>query len=94
MNVITIEEAQDLSIIKVDELIVSLQTFEMVINGRYAKKKKSITFVSNIEEDEDQGEESLLDVIALVGRNFNKALRRLDRKWRTNFQDKVSYISP
>lgn len=94
MKVITIEEAKDLSNIKVDELIDSLQTFEMAINDRSEKKNKSIDFVSNTGEDEDQGEEILLDDIVHVERKFNKALRRLDRKWRRNFQDKVSYISP
>lgn len=51
----------------------------MAINDRTIKKIKSIAFVSNTKEDEDQGE-SLSDVITLVGRNFNKALRRLDKK--------------
>ena len=38
--------------------------------------------------------ESLSKDIVLVSRKFNKALRRLDRKWRTNVQDKVSDIGP
>lgn len=82
MKVTTIEKAQDLSSIKVDEVISSLQIFEMALNDMYEKKNKSINFVSNTEENEDQGEESLSGAIALVGRKFNKALRRLDRKWR------------
>lgn len=53
MKVKTIEEARDLSNIKVDELIGFLQTFEMTTNDRIEKKNKSIAFVSNIEEDED-----------------------------------------
>lgn len=80
MKVTAIEEAQDLSIIKFDELIGSLETFDMAINDRSEKKNKSISFVSNIEEDENQGEESLSDVITFVRRKFNKALRWLDRK--------------
>lgn len=47
------EEAQDLSKIKFDELISSLQIFKMAINDKFEKKNKSITFVSNIEENED-----------------------------------------
>lgn len=34
MKVTSIEEAQDLSTLKVDELMGSLQTFEVSINGR------------------------------------------------------------
>lgn len=79
--------------IKMDELIGSLQVFEMAINGRIEKKTKSIVFVSNTKEDDDQcekdTEESLSDAIALVGRNFNKAFKRLDIRWRTNVKDKI-----
>lgn len=82
MKVLAIEEAQDLSNTKVDELIGYLKTFEMEINDRTEKKKKKeCAFVSNTEEDEDQGE-SLSDSIALVGIKFNKALRRMEKKWR------------
>lgn len=38
MKVIVIEEARDLSSIKVDELISSLRTFEMFINERSENK--------------------------------------------------------
>lgn len=93
MKVITIEEAQDLSNIKVDESIGSLQTFEMTLSDRFEKKNKRIDFMSNTEEDKYQGEESLSGVIALVGRKVNKVLRRLDINWRTNVQKKVSNIS-
>lgn len=54
----------------------SLQTFNMAINDRTKNKNNSIAFVSNTEEDWDQGEK-LSDVIALVGKKFNKALKRL-----------------
>ena len=49
MKVTTIEEVEDLVNIKVDELIGSLQTFEMTLNDRSEKKNKIITFMSNIE---------------------------------------------
>ncbi|XP_057418346.1 uncharacterized protein LOC130712533 [Lotus japonicus] len=48
MKVTAIDEAQDISSVKVDELIGSLQTFEMSINDRSEKKNRSITFVSNM----------------------------------------------
>lgn len=41
---------------KVDELIGSLKTFEIIISDKSEKKNKSIALVSNIIEDEDQGE--------------------------------------
>lgn len=50
MKVTAIEEPQDLSIIKVDELIGSLQNFEMSINERSEKKNNEIVFVSNTEK--------------------------------------------
>jgi hypothetical protein len=56
MKVTTIEEAQDLSTIKVDELIGSLQIFEMTINNIPEKKNNSIIFASNTEEDKIQSE--------------------------------------
>ncbi|MCI34724.1 gag-pol polyprotein [Trifolium medium] len=40
MKVTAIEEAQDLSTIKVDELIGSLQTFEMTFNDRPEEEQK------------------------------------------------------
>lgn len=44
MKVSAIKEAQDLRNIKVDELISSLQTFEMFINERSEKKNKGVAF--------------------------------------------------
>lgn len=70
MKITSVEKAQNLSTLKVDELIGSLQTFEIDISYNSEKKNKSIAFVSNIKEDEDQNE-SLLDVITLIGRKFN-----------------------
>lgn len=94
MKVTTIEEAQDLIIIKVDKLIGFLQTFEMTFNDISEKKNKRITFASNTEENGNQGEEILSEAISLVERKFNKSLRRLDRNSRTNVPNKVSNISP
>lgn len=94
MKVITIEKVQDLGRIKVDELISSLQTFEMTLNDISEKKKKGIAFMSNTEEYEDQSKESFSEAIALVGRKFNNSLNKLDRKWMTNVSDKVPDINP
>lgn len=59
MKVVIIEEAQDLSSIKVDELIGSFQTFEMSINDISEKKNKGITRVSNSEGNHSDKEESI-----------------------------------
>ncbi|XP_057452470.1 uncharacterized protein LOC130744299 [Lotus japonicus] len=91
MKVTAIEEAQDISSIKVDELIGSLQTFEMSINERSDKKNKSIAFVSNTEDD-DQSEkdvdENIAEAIALLGKKFNKVMRKFDRRSKSNTSDK------
>jgi hypothetical protein len=55
-KVTAIEEAQDISSMKVDELIGSLQTFEISICDRTEKKGKSIAFVSNADDDQSQGD--------------------------------------
>jgi len=54
MKVTTIKEAQDISNAKVDDLIGSLQNFEITINNKTDKKGKGIAFVSNVETDETQ----------------------------------------
>ncbi|MCH94417.1 gag-protease polyprotein, partial [Trifolium medium] len=56
MKVTTIEETQDLATIQVDELIGSLQTYELGINQRKEKKNKSLAFSSNTGEEEGLGD--------------------------------------
>jgi hypothetical protein len=84
----TIEEAQDLITIKVDELIGSLQTLEMTIYDRLEKKNKSITFVS----EEELSKNNLSEAITLIGRKFNRSLNKFQAKWKTNVPDKMSNI--
>lgn len=55
MKVTAIEEAQDISSLKVDELIGSLQKFEIIVNIKTVKKGKGITFASSVDSDETQG---------------------------------------
>ncbi|MCI18307.1 gag-pol polyprotein, partial [Trifolium medium] len=68
MKVTTIEEAQDISNMKVDELVGSLQ--ELAISDRSEKKNKSIAFVSNADDEEMQcdmeTDESISDAIVLL----------------------------
>ncbi|WJX55219.1 hypothetical protein P8452_41015 [Trifolium repens] len=90
MKVTAIEEAHDISTTKMDELVGSLQTFEIVLDERGDKKNKSIAFVSNTDEGndqtEDEEEDSIADAIAMLGKQFNKVLKRVDRKNRQNGQ--------
>src|ERR1044072_1674596 len=94
MKVTAIEEAQDIGTMQVDELIGSLQTYEMTLNDKPDKKNESIAFVSNTVEDDEQHDMDLAgeftDALALLGRKFNKAFKRLDRKSRPNVLDKMS----
>jgi hypothetical protein len=88
MKVTAIEEARGIGNIKVDELVGSLQTFEISINERGYKKKKSIAFITNVDDEESQtageNEESIADALALIGKQFGKVLRRVDRRSRQN----------
>jgi len=88
MKVTTIEKTQDISNTKVDELIGSLQTFELAINDRCEKKKKNIAFVSNTDEEDVQcdmeTDESILDAFVRLGRELNKVLEMIDKKSRPN----------
>lgn len=56
----------------------------MSINERSEKKNKKITFVSNIEGDQGDKEDSFSGAITLLGKNFNQSLKNLDKKWRSN----------
>jgi hypothetical protein len=93
MKVTAIEEAQDISSMKVDELVGSLQAFELA-NGY---KKKNIAFVSDTDEEDVQCDmdidESILDAFVRFGREFNKVLEMIDKKSRPNVQNIPSNIS-
>jgi len=90
MKVIAIEEAQNIPSKKIDELIGSLQNFEIVINNREEKKEKSIAFVSNDDAKDSQGDEnveSLSEAIVLFGKQFNKILKQTDWRSKSNGQN-------
>ncbi|KAK2457508.1 putative mitochondrial protein [Trifolium repens] len=80
MKVTAIEEAHDINTMKVDELIGSLETFELAINERGDKKSKSIAFASNTDDcestdgfDEDDG---FSEALAMVGRKLRQAWKQ------------------
>ena len=70
---------------KVEELVGSLQTFEMNFSDKIEKKGKSIVFTSNTDYEEVD-EEDISDDIALLGRQFNKILKNVGRKPRSNVE--------
>lgn len=88
MKVTTIEEAQDIIKSKVDELIGSLLTFEMVIKVKYDKQSKSVAFKVDVADGDDQlegdADETLIELIALIAKKFRKLMRILDRRSRNN----------
>lgn len=90
MKVVAIEEAHDISKKKVDEIVGSLQTFEMGFknNESTEKKNKSIALVSNTEDEPEESEigtdKELTKAIAILGRQFNKIMKRMDQKPKSN----------
>ena len=72
---------------KVDELVGSLQTLELGISEK-SEKKKNIVFVSNTDEPIDEcdldTEEGVSNAIVLLGKQFNKVLKKIDWKSRSN----------
>jgi len=72
MKVTSIEEAHDISGMKVDELVGSLQDFELVVDNRTEKKDKSVAFTSNTENDVILGDsvsnEDLSENLVMLGR--------------------------
>jgi len=79
MKVTAIEEAQDISSVKVDELIRSLQNFEITVNNKTGKKGKGIAFTSSVDSDEKQGnledDEGMSESLAVLGRQFKKIFK-------------------
>ncbi|CAJ2661894.1 unnamed protein product [Trifolium pratense] len=91
MKVTAIEEAKDITKMKLDELLGSLQTYEVATNERMDKKTKSIAFVSNAEEEDQQSdtesENSISDAMVLLGKQFNKVLKIMDKRPKTSAAD-------
>jgi len=85
MKVTTIGEAQYISSMKVEELIESLQNFEIMINSRAEKKEKNMALVSNEDIEEAQrnidNNENLAESVVLLGRLFNKIFKQAN--WNT-----------
>jgi len=91
MKVTGIEEAQNISSLKVDELTGSLQNFEITVNNKADKKGKRISFASSMDSTETQGnhedDEDISESLALLGRQFKKFYKRFDRRSNPNGQN-------
>jgi len=91
MKVTSIEEAQDISSMQVDELIGSLQNFELVVDNRTEKKGKGIVFTTNTADDEALEEsvedENLSENLVMLGRQFNMILKQVNRRSKGNGQN-------
>jgi len=91
MKVTTIEEDQDISSMQVDELIGSLQNFELVVDNRTEKKGKGIAFTTNTADDEALEEsvedENLSENLVMLGRQFNRILKQVNMRSKGNGQN-------
>ena len=79
-KVVAIKDACDIPNMKLDELMGSLQTFEL--NLKMSKKDKSIAFQAEYHESSDEGnntddnDESLV----FLTKNFNMFLKKINKK--------------
>ncbi|KAA0067185.1 gag-pol polyprotein [Cucumis melo var. makuwa] len=80
MKVTAIEEVQDLTTLKLDELFGSLLTFEMAMSNRESKKVKRIAFKLACEQDtivnQSDNEVNQDESIALLTKKFSKMARK------------------
>ncbi|KAA0042420.1 gag-proteinase polyprotein [Cucumis melo var. makuwa] len=80
MKVTAIEEAQDITTLKLDELFGSLLTFEMAMSDRESKKGKGIAFKSAYDqettENQSGNEANQDESIALLTKQFSKMARK------------------
>lgn len=92
-----IEEAQDVKSMKVEELIGSLQTFEMEIIDHTEERKKGIAFQSNTSVDQTEGNletnEESSEAIVLIGRQFNNILKKINGRCGTDVRNIPSDIN-
>jgi len=86
MKVTAIEEAQDIANIRVEELIESLQNFEIMINSR---KEKYMNIVPSADMEESQenpnNNDNLAGSVVLLGRLFNRILKQAN--WKSKSDD-------
>jgi len=81
MKVTTIEEAQDTASMKVEELIESLQNFQIMINSR---KEEYMNIAPSADMEESQGNpnnnDNLAGSVVLLGSLFNRNMKQENSK--------------
>ncbi|KAA0063428.1 gag-pol polyprotein [Cucumis melo var. makuwa] len=92
MKVTAIEEAHDITSLKLDELFGSLLTFEMATADRESKKGKEIAFKStHVDEEAVSDTEANMDEsIALLTKQFTNVLRKLKNTNATGMNGQTS----
>jgi hypothetical protein len=95
MKVTTIEEVHDIGVMKLENLVGSLLTYELAAKEKTEKWKKSIALVTNTTESEEvenglETDENLSETMAHLGRQFNRILKKMDGRGRTNAKGNFS----
>ncbi|GAA0187233.1 hypothetical protein LIER_34521 [Lithospermum erythrorhizon] len=75
-KITSIEEVQDLTTIRLDELMKNLTTFEMSLDDGELNKKKGIALKP---DSKDVNDEDLVETMNLLAKNFNKSLKRFNK---------------
>ncbi|GAA0145723.1 hypothetical protein LIER_36176 [Lithospermum erythrorhizon] len=76
-KVMVIEEAHDLTEMRLDDLIGNLTTYEMKFDSTEMVKKKGVALNASCKEGD---EEDLKETVSLLVKNFNKTMKRFNKK--------------
>ena len=79
MKVTAIEEAHGINTMKVDELMGSLQTYELAISEK-TEKKKSIAFVSDLRENESNSNKDLSKAVGILEKQCSQVMKKMEEK--------------
>ena len=74
-KVTTIREAKDLKIMRLEELMGSILTFEIGLNEESKERKKLVGLRAEFKPHVDEGNE-VLEFVSLLPKNFERAIKR------------------